>query len=568
MSKNSETRPLTTFETAMSIFLNRPWLGLAFIWLLGLALIHPVGEFSINDDFGFSTPVKWAVEDGVARLTYWQAMTLVAQVAIGYVWSEIFGFSYFGLRILTALLACLYIYSAYRLCRLMDLTKASATLVVACIVSFPVFVMSSSTFMTDTPFLAFATLTVYLLSRSLVSDKALSASFIWGVIFFIVALMIRQIAIAIALSFLIADVFINGFRLRYLARSLGLFLMAAVLIAKFPDIMDHIAPLSPDYSVRTNSLGNIIADLLQFKLGVFKPLIFVVLQFIVHFGFLTMPIGLLVLRRAASTYQKNRILLILSLLGGLAIFAFAALMATPISVPGNVLSSEGLGPKLITPYDLDESRGVFWWGITFISSLLGVFLLLSLVVETYRKLTTNPNEWRNRKNGVALFLLLCALASYGPFGLYYGPWFVRYVVFPTFLLLILLFHYSPWQTLSLGSFRLLGGYFTLLFLVSVVLAHDFFTWSRARYELIDATLDEFQLKPYEIDGGHEYNNLEQLLRRPDESTTMSPIRGEDTTRPYKLSKLLLPGYKVVRVKEIPQILPIAINKKIYLLEKL
>jgi hypothetical protein len=38
------------------------------------------GEFSINDDWGYSTPIRWWTEDGRLALTHWQSMPLVTQL--------------------------------------------------------------------------------------------------------------------------------------------------------------------------------------------------------------------------------------------------------------------------------------------------------------------------------------------------------------------------------------------------------------------------------------------------------------------------------------------------------
>ena len=99
---------------------------------------------------------------------------------------------------------------------------------------------------------------------------------------------------------------------------------------------------------------------------------------------------------------------------------------------------------------------------------------------------------------------------------------------------------------------------------STVLTRDFFTWSRLRYALIEETVQEYGLRYDQIDGGFEYNNEQELLAHPGEALTLALV--EASGREFRITKRPLPGYDVIEIREVGQLLKLD-GDKLYVLRR-
>ncbi len=80
------------------------WLIITMMALLAFAVVPPIGEFPIIDDWDFVLTVRdWHAYREV-RLSDWPAMTLLGQLAWGVLVTSILGHSYFSLRVATLIL--------------------------------------------------------------------------------------------------------------------------------------------------------------------------------------------------------------------------------------------------------------------------------------------------------------------------------------------------------------------------------------------------------------------------------------------------------------------------------
>lgn len=61
--------------------------SLLIIWIISIALISPIGEFPLNDDWSFVIAVKNFLTTGAFKPTDWTGMTLFSQV----LWGSLFG---------------------------------------------------------------------------------------------------------------------------------------------------------------------------------------------------------------------------------------------------------------------------------------------------------------------------------------------------------------------------------------------------------------------------------------------------------------------------------------------
>lgn len=533
---------------------RRPWAGLVLVWVVMAIVIAPYGDFTVNDDWGFSLPVRWWAEEGRLQFTYWQAMTLIWHVFAGFVWSEIFGFSALGLRIFVALTAIVFLVSGYALARTLNLSRRVALLAAGVFLAFPTFVHTSVTFMTDTHYLAISTLALLCFVKTI---QRAPREWIWcaaGAAALCAALLTRQLALFIAVGFVAGDLVANGFRRPVIARDLGVIVLALAVLAVYPVWADAFAGgLPEEYSRRSGQFSTLVLTILSLKFGALKPMFWSIFHFIQYSGYLGLPFAAALLPwRIAS--GADRVYWIVLLGVGFAVLGVAAVAGHPIGAAGNVLTEEGAGPRLVYPYNLGLGFGALWWALTVLASAAaGVF-----VAELYfgvRKLAAGNWKSLSRADlGVILALAVAAIIGYLPFGVFYGPWFVRYIFLPAFCVLLILAKLgADWDRALRGRGGAAAWAIILLgILFSTILARDFFTWSRARYALIGETVGEFGLRYDEIDGGFEYNNEQELLAHPDRALTLELV--DASSREFRIAKTPLPGYAIIETREVGQIL--------------
>jgi hypothetical protein len=74
-------------------------------WVLAIVLVHPSGDFPINDDWSYVETVRRLVERGEWRLNAWTSMPLATQMLWGWLFSQPAGASFTALRLSTLVLA-------------------------------------------------------------------------------------------------------------------------------------------------------------------------------------------------------------------------------------------------------------------------------------------------------------------------------------------------------------------------------------------------------------------------------------------------------------------------------
>ena len=191
---------------------------LVFIWVLAALLVNPVGDFPLNDDWAYGFAVRSLVETGHLRLSGWTATNLIAQVPWGALFCLPFGFSFTALRLSTLVLGLIGVLATYGLLRE---ARASAWLALfgSLVLAFsPIYFALSYTFMTDVPFTAVATASSWLLLRGLRRDSWFEMG--GGLILAAVAILIRQVGLAIPIAFAASYLVKYGFSTRRLTEAM------------------------------------------------------------------------------------------------------------------------------------------------------------------------------------------------------------------------------------------------------------------------------------------------------------------------------------------------------------
>ncbi|MBV1866577.1 MAG: hypothetical protein KUG69_01525 [Marinosulfonomonas sp.] len=515
-------------------------LTFSLIFLVGLILFNAFdysGDFAINDDWGYSTPIRWWLELGELRLTHWQSMPLVSQLGSGIIWSELLGFSHGNLRKLTLLYALLSCGTIYFIGRLLSLPKSLSAVGAFLPLASPVFVGLSYTSMTDVPSAALVLLCLLMFVRHFYSNSGNSHFFLIGVVIMVLAVAQRQTAIGVALAFLVAESMVRGFGTGPLIRGVLTFLTALVAYLAVTEILKQATGLPTAYFVKSNALREWASDMISGNFVALFQSVRAMLIFSANFGIFLLPLAPILLQSIfVQPFIRKPLRLIVSagfaagLLTLLSLLLGAAVLSDTI---GNILTHEGVGPRLIE--GSATQHGI--WGniLTFIGHFVATVTLISVVLGFLaRRLSCSPLD-KSTKGAVTL-LLLSAVIIYAPHTMAYAVVFDRYSLLPSILVSIAVLRLIEFDYSNKRILQYSIGLASVLFLMSLFLVSDFFRWQDARYRLIARLVSEGQIAANEIDGGFEYNNLTAIENNP--ATAVSMVRVDAVNRKTRLSKSL------------------------------
>ena len=97
-----------------SFLVLSPFTMLLTIWIISLLLVNITGEFALIDDWAYSKSVRDFSEYGIFKIYDRIAITFVSNLLWGSLFTKIFGFSFFVLRMSTVVAGGVLIYTFYR----------------------------------------------------------------------------------------------------------------------------------------------------------------------------------------------------------------------------------------------------------------------------------------------------------------------------------------------------------------------------------------------------------------------------------------------------------------------
>ena len=133
---------------------------LTALWLIIIFIVNPIGDFPLNDDWAYAYTVQHLIDEGHFKLLNWGEMTLVAHVGVGYLFSLLFDFSFTTLRFSNLFISWIGIIGFYELCRTISYKKYFSLLLTLILIFNPVFLSLAFTYMTDTSYLTWITLSL------------------------------------------------------------------------------------------------------------------------------------------------------------------------------------------------------------------------------------------------------------------------------------------------------------------------------------------------------------------------------------------------------------------------
>lgn len=464
---------------------------LILMWAGAICFINPEGEFALNDDWAYARNVHELSEHNRFYVDDWPAMTLVSQTLYGTLVAKIFGFCFTHLRISMLVLAVCSSVTLFFLLKRLSKNDFASFLLTAGFCFGQLFCLLSFTFMTDVFFLSFIIFSMHALTCYL--DNGKTKHYALYIFFCVMAVLCRQQGILLPLLIVPALLLKESkITFRLAVHALFPFTIAFVLSRGYIKILEYF-----DIPHNIQGIANLFRNLPERTLHSFY---LTTGDYLLVAGWMLLPCTLLLLlRRKGISFNVKKLIVLLVIAAALVFATKEALGTFPL---GNVFSSEGIGPKVvkegpqhITPgrLVLPEPLLLFMRYAALSSVILIVFFMAAPGEKKY--MAVQKTE-RGILRGACIFA-----SGYFVFSMLNEVYFDRYVLpLGLFLLLIsvpFMPQFNPVAKLVLMLTTL------ALYVFSLLLIKDYFSWNRARYEGI-AWLNKQGINAHLIHGGFEF----------------------------------------------------------------
>jgi hypothetical protein len=518
----------------------------ALTWVSAWFLINPFGDFPLGDDWAYGFAVRNLVESGDLRLSGWTATNLIAQVFWGALFCLPFGFSFTALRFSTLVLGLVGVLSTYGLLREARAPAGLALLGSIVLAFSPIYFALSYTFMNDVPFVAVATTSSWLLLRGLRRDSL--AELLVGLALAAVAILIRQIGLAIPIAFAAAYLAKYGLRVKQLlvaATPVGVGFALQIVYQAWLRFSNR---LPPTFGKQTEVIWTQLHQGLSTLLGNATT---IVCYSIVYLGLFLFPF-LIVVYKPLSARRDIKTLLLLILISAAITMSLAAI-GRLMPLHGNVLTKGGIGDADFTI----EAPSIFWEGATFLGVYGGILLVIVLSRSGKELLWSIASGVHSEARYILAFGFVLILIAFAPLCLLHlgsHGFYDRYLIF--FLPLIMLSTVSS----NLKSFRLRLGRGAMavatmallsIAMFSIASTHDYLASQRVRWSALNELMRD--VSPEKIDGGFEFNGWylydDAYVRKPGKSWYW--VADDE----YSVSSFPREGYATLKTYPVKRWLP-------------
>ena len=547
-AKGARTRKIANSGgfSATGWTLGADWIAVAALtaaWAGMVGTVNPVGDFPLNDDWAYGYSVKILLEQGEFRFSDWTATNLIAQVVWGTLFALPFDFSFTALRLSTLTLGWVGLLATYGLLRELRaaplLAFAAATLVAAN----PIYLALSHSFMTDVPFVALATLSLYFLLRGLRRESGAALAFGFGLS--ALAILTRQVGLCLPLAFGCAYVAKRGITRRTISLGALPALAGLGLQVTYQQWLTLTLREPANYG---NQIRILAEELSTGVWNIVSNFTRITLYSAIYLGLFLFPLLILLLANKWPTLSRRQRTASALTLGATVGLLLGSLYYRRERMPlwGNILVDHGIGPIDLKGVSLPVIPSAIWLVITVVGAVGAALIvyyfgiaLLRIARPYFSGVLVSPH-WE------LVFLCATAVIYYAPLGfLGLGPFgfYDRYLLFFLPLLAavaaIFLRDHQPVPRKAMAASLLLTGAMALF---STAATHDYLALHRARWQALRQLTHDRGIPPSEIDGGFEFNawylfdkNYDDWRAEPEKSwywvdrdtyaVTLSPLEG-------------------------------------------
>lgn len=479
-------------------------LALALVWIALFALTLPVGNFPLNDDWVYAIAVRSILDTGRFTLPYPSSANVFAQAYWGALFCLPSGFSFTALRASTGVLGGAGIIATWLLLRELGARRPLAFAGALTLAVNPLYLDLSASFMTDVPFTAAVTASLWLYVRGVRRGAAatLGAAFVLAGL----AILIRQFALVLPLAFAAAQIARKGAGARNLAIAILPVALALALQIAFerwlvasgrtPVIFPSVADLLPDrWRYAPLHAARLAAMALPY-FGLFMA------PFVAGWGLTRWP------REGQRRSPSHRAG------AATAVLLLAALVVwhSPLPALGNVLIPSGLGPLTLSDTlalhinapVVPEFVRILWIAATVLGDGVAI-----LVLARFANALATVARSAEARAAWPLVLLLTLIAAYAAGMVLVSTqddMFDRYLlplIPATAAALLILPAPRPARHRLLRALPC-GLLLAAFALFAVPATHDYLAWNRARWAATDS-LRRAGVAFADIDGGYEFN---------------------------------------------------------------
>jgi len=523
-----------------------PFLALLAAWVAAILVINPLGEFTINDDWGYVFSLESLMKEGRYIATGWGhgGPALLVHILWAMLIVTIFGFSLTTLRLGVLTLGIVGSLVLLRLMRSFGLSRRLSLFVALLLAFNPLYLSQSFTFMTDITFASIVAMALLAVYSGL--DRGRTVWLYTGFILFTLAILTRQIGIVLPAGFVVACLFypqeIKSGRVRVIVSCLVLTIGPWLAYEFFLSAVGS-TPVT-EHDVFRNILGKMAEK------GWPGYLVFIWVRLVhVGLGYTAFFLSPLIVLRAWPCLRRYWIRITLGVYAVVFLIfetmLFAGWIDPPVVLHYNVLTDFGIGPLLFKDtYLLGISRYpaiptplfylfVFW-------TIPPAVWLTVAVAASLRRIVL-----RKGIPFIGSFSLLSGLAYLAIITV--TGFHDRYLI-PVFLLMMVWLMADrpepesgrphPWAV-ALACVFLSG-----LTVFSIIGTHDFMATKRAALKAHVFLLDDLGVQPCHVDGGFEFNGY--YCYRPDFQARPELSWWWVEREDYLVTLGPLPGYQMVR----------------------
>ena len=446
----------------------------------------------------YGYPVKSLIETGHLSVKGLFAPTLLLQVAWGYIFCLIGGFSFTALRFSTLVLAFIGLLFFYKIIKRNSHSSLLAFLLTILVMCNPFLISLSYSFMTDVPFLSLCLISIYFFQLFFITKK--TYFLFYGTIFSIAGFLIRQPAILFIPIMVMLILLYKETRKKYWIHSVSmLIIMVFVYI-----ITEWFKVIFDIKDVYVNVSGLYLEQLATSPFFILSQITKKCVKTIITIGLYTLPVIPLI-RNIFNLKVRWHIIIIIS---NLLLLLILIHMGRIFPFEGNIVINFGIGPVLLKDINMLGLQHMPYLPqlalitINFIGQIAGTYFCIALI----RYLLVNFKPFHIFLiTSVFIYIVLMAITSF----------FDRYLLYPIVISLTLI---SPIIETNLlkGVRRIIT---LLLFLPIAWLAifgtADYMSWKRSQQKAFNwITSQNVSIK--EINAGLELNgwyNCKKVLTK-------------------------------------------------------
>ncbi|NND07525.1 MAG: hypothetical protein HKN87_14200 [Saprospiraceae bacterium] len=433
-------------------------LSLLLFFILAVILVNPIGNFPLNDDFQYAYAVDQLWETGVFSLGHRISPNIFLQVSWGYLWTLLTGsVDYTTLRCSTLFAACISLFYTFRTLQLLSGNEVQSFLLTLVFGFTPVFFLSAFSFMTEIPFIAAVSASLYYYLSFI--HSGIQRDRLFGFLTAIAALLIRQPGILIILCFegwfiwTMKDVR-KWMGLGYLVAAIVVYAAVELFIKSSPNLASYYESVGYEY-LRTFGQRPIDFLYLQLKYGGYL---------LIMCGFYFLPILPPLLHDLRNQISHFKRWIALAITISVCISILLPHLGHTFPYNGSIFRNFSLGVPLLADY---------YWGDQVLPSLPNVLLYQFAFMSIFSAIIIGMVIWQRRNQSEVQLLLLTATAYQIIMSIF--SYTDRYILWPLLFLGLIIAK----MNISLRrSWPLSLPALCLLIFISIAGTRDYLTWNR------------------------------------------------------------------------------------------